>query len=529
MLIKKLKDFYNNYVFAVAAIFATSFYLIFYLCNYMNYRNEWWRTGTVPIRQAAFYCCILALFRIIFSKKNIEMKLLYVYALWIVASRIALNDLIFLQVHEGNWMSVSSCWGIILCVFFGSGIYINDKVKNIFIKCIVTFLVVMLGIWALIALTTALVGQPLLETDNIYIETENSVPPLVFISFFGLHRNVSATFFTCAMGLALYQAFASKKDVWKVMALVFVPLSYVAVELQHSRSNYLTFSIVIALIAMIVIREKITDKSKIKQALICTLATLVCIVGIYASFSVTNKGIVQLSHVVHNVSKKIYKTSNNSSSKKRHIVKKRSLKYVYKYKSNLRGKVKIRREDIEDVEQSEEITVKEISDKRSTIKDSFTLTGRSAIWKATIDVLKENPKILIFGQPELKIMDKVNEKLPNPMSHTHNFLLQQLVFLGLPGLLIIVAFLFSLCRKIVLCFLFKERQKAKALNVLSALLLGLIVYGIFEPIFHQRIPFTSTLFFLMAGLFIAKYNKLKSDIVNKQYQSESYKDCDLED
>ena len=94
--------------------------------------------------------------------------------------------------------------------------------------------------------------------------------------------------------------------------------------------------------------------------------------------------------------------------------------------------------------------------------------------------------------------------------------------------MIIVVFLILLCRKIVICFFFEKGQKAKALNILSAVMLGLLVYGIFEPMLHQKIPFTST-FFFVAGLFISKYEMIKNKSVKyKKYESENYMEEQLE-
>ena len=46
---------------------------------------------------------------------------------------------------------------------------------------------------------------------------------------------------------------------------------------------------------------------------------------------------------------------------------------------------------------------------------------------------------------------------------------------------------------------------------------------------NQRIPFTSTFFFFVAGLFISKYEMIKNKSVKyKKYESENYMEEQLE-
>lgn len=61
-------------------------------------------------------------------------------------------------------------------------------------------------------------------------------------------------------------------------------------------------------------------------------------------------------------------------------------------------------------------------------------------------------------------MDIVNAKIMSPLAHMHNSFMQQLMFLGMSG--------------------------------------------VFEPIFYPIMAFSTTMFLLMAGLFLGSYEEL---------------------
>ncbi|MCR5737778.1 MAG: O-antigen ligase family protein [Eubacterium sp.] len=460
-----LKELYMKYVYPVSAMYATIFFVVFYLCNYMNYGLDWWMTGTKTLRQIAFYCCILTVVGILVSKKCLEMKLLLGYFCWIVISRVALGDLILHQVRNGNWMAVSSCWGLMLCAFLGSSIYFTQKQRRLFVSILTIILVGMLSVWAVIAIPTAIGGKPLVGQHNIFLGAEYTTPPLVYISFFRMHRNISATFFVCTLGLSFYQSVMTKKLFWKIITAIFLPLSFIAVALQHSRSNYLTYAVVVSLVAMLLVGGRIRIESTLIKAVVCLVLTGACVVAVYAGFHLCNEGVLRLStEVQSNVETPAGEEPNLPQG------------------------------------QNASAQLTRISDSRDTLKDSATLNHRSGVWKAALKTLKENPKILFLGQPEETMMDLVNEKIDSPVNHMHNLFFQQLMFVGLPGLILILGFLGALGKRVVDCF---RNQRKKEMFVLPVTLAGLMVYGVFEPLLFPMNALASTMFMIQAGLLIA--------------------------
>ena len=85
----------------------------------------------------------------------------------------------------------------------------------------------------------------------------------------------------------------------------------------------------------------------------------------------------------------------------------------------------------------------------------------------------------------------------------HNILFQQLMTTGVPGFAIYCLFLLLLLKRIALAFFRKGRESTSERQMLGALLLALLVYGVFEPLLCQSIPVPSLLFCLTAGLLIS--------------------------
>ena len=83
----------------------------------------------------------------------------------------------------------------------------------------------------------------------------------------------------------------------------------------------------------------------------------------------------------------------------------------------------------EEVQQPQQINAQ-----RSFLQDMFSFNGRTAIWKAAVKGLAENPKIMVCGT------DNVAEVLAPNMTfnalHTHNPFLEVIYVLGIPGLVL---------------------------------------------------------------------------------------------
>lgn len=76
----------------------------------------------------------------------------------------------------------------------------------------------------------------------------------------------------------------------------------------------------------------------------------------------------------------------------------------------------------------------QINVQRSFLQDMFSFNGRTAIWKAAVNGLAENPKIMVCGTDN--VFAVLSENLNFNALHTHNPFLEVIYVLGIPGLVL---------------------------------------------------------------------------------------------
>lgn len=131
--------------------------------------------------------------------------------------------------------------------------------------------------------------------------------------------------------------------------------------------------------------------------------------------------------------------------------------------------------------------------------DLKTFTGRTGIWKAGIQALKDNPVYMLRG---VDYVGSAIEAAGNPFGvlHSHNAWLEILVGFGIPALLLSLVFTFLAVRG-VLVMLFSRRssmlQKCVAMLVGCMLVAGILEPFLFTPYFYCH--FISVMFLLCTG------------------------------
>ena len=71
---------------------------------------------------------------------------------------------------------------------------------------------------------------------------------------------------------------------------------------------------------------------------------------------------------------------------------------------------------------------------RSLIKDLSTFTGRTEIWRAGMDYIKQRPITLLIGSPDSEVARIPVRSIGRTVYHMHNVLIEMLLLTGIPGL-----------------------------------------------------------------------------------------------
>ena len=466
-------------ILPVAAFFAILYELTYYFVQTML--PEALFRPFAAVRPAAFVCEGLLLLGVVLSRER-KRSFLLLNVCWLVLTRCFLGDL-------GPFARTSIRWAILFVCFFHCFAFLSKKQRGLLYTLVTLALACMLSLWALLGIATAITGRPTAGIEGICLSVESTEPPLVYVRFFGLHRNVSATYFVCAAGMLVYHCGKKKTPFWKGLTFLFLPLAFCAIAIQHSRSNYLAFAVLLGLIL-------VSSFTRLRRwprghagnaAAICALALSVTLV--FMSMGAVSDGISTLSRAMRETPSAETPADGELGAEPD-------------------GKPDAEPDGKPDAElnagrNAENEAPAELSDARDTLADSWTLTGRTRIWKAGLLTIRENPSIALIGLPVESVMTRVNQIVGLSHYHMHNVLMQQLMTSGVPGMAIYCLFFLSLFKKIALDVCHRGKKKG-VMQPLEALLLALLVYGMFEPLLYETTPFSSLLFCLNAGLLAAE-------------------------
>ena len=427
----------------------------------------------VPLEVVSLLLFILAAVLSI-KKRTAITIILFCNFLWMVLTRI-LHDDLTVTPHGVCYFAA------MFFAFYSCGVLLKNKQREFFLDLVTVMIGGVLFLWEVVGFITALTGQPLKGFEMIRLLAEKTPALMTFISFYGTHRNISSTYFVIMMGIFLYQYVHHRTLFWKIAAILFVPLAYIMVAMQHSRSNYMAAAIVLTAALLSIILDRCSRKGKqVHPVLILAggvLFVFLFIIGLYKC----------------NVFMEVLGIK---------------FREVWAVIADIWGLPKFN-------------YVVKFTDPRNLSMEITTLNRRTDIWRNAIPVLKSHPEILTIGRPENLIMETINERvLWRKEPHMHNALLQQLMTVGVPGALLYVAMFGIICKNIFVSLRQTQQRETAGNRVLSGILLAMFAYSILEPLLSPKIPLSSLLFCLIAGCLEGEQTMIRQR-VKKESREES--------
>ena len=482
---------FRKRVFPAAAILTVLSCIGYYTLRYMYSADILKEFFPLLLYRICIACSLIVILGVLFEKKSFPLRALFWNLIWVVLSRCVLGSLLF---YKGD---VFLC-ALFCCAVFASSEKLDHKSRELLWILSTLELAIIMTSWAIPGIGVALTGNSVDWAEGIALRTEwqNDIP-LVTLRFFREHRNLSAMFFVIAAGMLLSQCPGKEKRFWKAASVILLPLWFAAASLQHSRSSNLSFAVLLSLALMLTVRGRSGEKRHTARAgaFLCLLA--LCVILSYCSFDLCSDAISSMSLDLREQTASVSVPEEGDAEE-------------------------AAQEGVpEETEQTNvpEITAQTsapeeamtVTDSRSLIQDTWTLSGRVKVWHGFLKVLIEHPEIALFGQKEKVVMKLVNQKAGTNVSHLHNILFQQLMIAGIPGLLLYVQFLFSLLKKMAMCLLQRGKKEARKLQLVASVLLGILTNAVFEPLMSARLPLTSVLFCLTAGYFSGSVADLGPD------------------
>lgn len=427
--------------------------VLFYLYNPINkYLWETVRYGyfnAALILSVGLYCFFRGL------RGELAQRLMGYYVVWYFLTRL-LNGELWLQTPD----EARAVWELALCgVLLPVGTLLNAQGRRRLLNWlslgVVGYLcpVGLVGIYTFF--TRRSVYNPITGATIAGVKYPNE---FCHLNVTDLNSNISALLFFLAFFLLVYQFFACRRKLWRVLMFPAAAICYLNMAFTFSRNVMINFSLGIGMLALLLIRRAFPVRKLALQAVIAAAVILAALPLGMKSFDLT---------------------------------------------AALSSRIISRTVDFDYLpEDALEVTDDSFTDYRDFGEDLSTLTLRTSIYKGAFLTAVKDPIRLVKGCLYSHLMDYVNPLLTRPHGHLHNFLLQTVGLTGLPGLLLVLGFCALLTWRMIRIFFSEKAELDFPVRLLTIPLTGVLVYGMLEvPIFGYS-DIRAFLFFLLAGIFL---------------------------
>lgn len=461
---------------ALLIIFAASSFASLGPYQWWHFKQFWY-----PVLGAALMTCYIC-----FGLKNnrLEEKVLVAFCVWLVISRV-LNGDWFLATDGTVVFDIAlSCMFLTVCIILPDA----KRRKALDAFAVVSILLYTFG--AVLGIYTAITGNII---PNPLYESDLSSMSNLRLYIFDNNPNASGCWMFICIFFIIYLFFRYKNPVIRTVLVLFGLTDYTALALTASRSCMLGCAVCMAmLVAVLAFKYLKVKKTGYK---VLTLAVALCVAGplCYSGFSGARHlaGKAAVDYMESKQSEEVYAEES-------------SVRPAYSAE-NLSSYVQLSSEtDESDSSQDDDI----FKDERG-----FEDSGRLPIYKAGIISLKDEPARLFRGCLYDDVMKTSWPYLTKEYAHMHNSYLEVLHLVGLPGLLLVIAFTVLLVIRAVR-LLFSESEKADmAVKSLVLFLPGYFIYNMLETSMFIYQDFRSISLFLIAGAVIAYSHEICPPLV----------------
>lgn len=298
-----------------------------------------------------------------------------------------------------------------------------------------------------------------------------------------LDINICATafWFMMAFLLMVYQFFACKNRLWRIPIVLAGLVHYSVVAISFTRSVKVSLAVCTALLVVLLAYNKLKLRKKTALALVLAALFLASAPLAYKSFDLISTGLLRVSIAVRADKNEGAQTEHSEASPQTLSASQGS-------------------------ETSTNDSLEAYEDPRQWNGDlnSFS-SGRLKIYKGAFLTIAEDPSILLTGCLSRDAMTRTNETLTRPQPHYHNFILQVLIFTGLPGLLLILALVILVVIKAVRLFFSRDEKAETAVKLLALPITGTLIYSLFESCLFTGMEVRPLYFYILCGALLGFY------------------------
>ncbi len=454
-------------------------------------------------------CIIFAMAAIYFYEKGIsgpiEIKLFILYLAWVLITRYINRDFYLFQDYDFVVISLF-CF-----LFFSAGTVLEGRDRERLLDAISIIFIPLFAIGSLagifIAITNTYIHIP---PENVWI-TIISLSELDRLNLFSYTALGTPIRLFLVWSLAIYQ-FAKRKNIFlRTVLSITILILHIAIAMSKARTTHISMAVAFAILCMLLTMYFLGKKLGKLNLVVLPIVALASLLLCYKSFDYSNIMISKLNSsfaprfeeyyesrenkldpeyfgVVISSTKASTPTASSTSEPKASALKSASTPELKT--SALKSNDSLKMVDSRDVSSNK------------------TLSGRTYIWEAGLTVVKENPKIALFGCVEQHMMDKVNEAnthTTRKYTMMHNFLMEAMVGLGIPGFLILLCWTLIIVKDMVLMFFSKNAKDSIEKKLLILPIAGMFLINMCEISIFGQIDLSGIVFFMIAGVFTSYY------------------------
>ena len=474
---ERLKTFHNlpqtAWIYGLLALFITFHYLLVYAERFLIWSGHEPVFNALRMLHALLIILLLLLLALMLRRGMApEFWLLAAYSAWVLITRVINRDF---TLYGSLYFSA------VCAAVFAAGAFLRPQQRRRLLKCFVVPLDVYLFILSALGLLVWFGGEDRYPFLAAFINT-NPFNSFLNIEFFNTVHNMSAAWFLVSLFLSAYAWTACRDRRWRIPLAIHMAMMYIMIALQHCRSVQVACSVGAGMLAVLALLPRLREQ---KAAVRVIAVILAAALGLLISF----RGLSLCGDVF--------------------------AKGMAISQRDIQEHERLLEEQRRAAAQTETVPPAEIapaavetappsgSDARSFLHDALTLTERTEIWKAAIRLVREDRSVALFGQREETMMEAVNSRghYIEVKQHTHNMLIQALVLTGVPGALLLLAFVCLQLVRMIRYYFESDKKTETAVKVLLVLPAVLLVYGIAEVLLDRLVGFASLSYLLTAGIF----------------------------
>lgn len=471
--------------------------LLTYAFLYLQYMNVLWVKLTV-IYYPFVVLLLLAALLPRYRNEKIELKLMLLFALWMLFTRILRWDV---KAYIENWRThgpafpedmASIVHALVIYPSLAACLILHGRNRERFLDGI--------------ALVTASFST-ITTTFCLYAVLHKTDIPIPHTSWFlckfgnyrlwilGKNPNIGCMWYFLGIVFLVYLFCRTKNRACRVGIVLAGLLNYVVMTMTFSRSAMLAFSLCTGLLVLVLVLRRASPKT-VGKKLLCTVLALGLIVPLaYKSFDLTAHGMEMLSSAVIRQGTPEMQPENGGEADASGAGA-ASLAYgcgLTEQGENTFSPALLAADSGEE---------KSSDGKDITYEDSrgFRDSGRFAIYKSIIHTMQREPLRLLIGCFEGDVMKYSNEVLDRNQPHFHDVFLQVLCLTGIPGLLLVLAFCVLLGRRVIRVI---YSDAPMTVSILALMCVGVFAYNIVEIGLFTTSTVPSVAAYIAAGAVLA--------------------------